>query len=129
MLKASCLLIFTSDDKMILQKRDNKPNVNFAGLWGPIGGAALDGESEYDCMIRECLEETGWIPKSVQKVFSVREHCIEAVFCTSLENINDLRCYEGECLKAFKFHQLDGLKISQYHRNIINKCIEIYVKG
>ena len=60
MKKASSLILFTKDrQSIILQKRDRSEFIYFSGYWGLIGGAAEENETAEECMIRECLEETG----------------------------------------------------------------------
>lgn len=125
-LRASCLMLLTSEDEIVLQKRSNATGVFFPGLWGPIGGGANVNESARDCILRECFEETGWVPSLLQPLFSVYEHCAETVFFSRVDCIQSLKCMEGERLQAFKFSALANLNISPYHKMIIQRFISLY---
>lgn len=123
-LYASCLILLTKDNKLILQKRDLKKGVYYAGSWGLIGGGAHDGEDARMCIERECYEETRWRLPSFRILFTLREHCIETVFFSYVDNVDSLSCCEGEELRAFELDQLDQLNISSYHRKILNFYFE-----
>lgn len=45
------------DDKLLMIERDNKPGINFPGLWDFPGGARDDDESALECITRELEEE------------------------------------------------------------------------
>lgn len=57
--KAASIIVFNDKGEVLLQKRDNKPNVREAGKWDFWGGACEDGEEFKQCAIREFKEETG----------------------------------------------------------------------
>lgn len=123
-LYASCLILLTKDNKLILQKRDLKKGVYYAGCWGLIGGAAHDGEDARMCIERECYEETRWRLPFFRILFTLKEHCIETVFFSRVDNVDSLSCCEGEKLRAFEVEQLDQLNISSYHKSILNFYFE-----
>lgn len=59
--KISCLLFIRNhEEKILLLKRNKSPNI---GLWSPPGGKlnSENGESPFECAIREAYEETGMI--------------------------------------------------------------------
>lgn len=126
---ASSMVLFTEDKQsIILQLRDNVTDVHFHGCWGLIGGAAKDGESSEECMIRECLEETGWRPNNLRKILKIEEHCVESVYVSYIPSSLSLHCNEGIGLHAFNINKIDNLKISNYHKKIIDSTIDI-LKG
>lgn len=124
---ASSLVLLTSDHKLVLQKRTDSPNVFFSGCWGLIGGAATDDEDEMQCILRECYEEVNWKPDFLLNLFTVKEHCIETVFYSEVDSVESLKCLEGEELRAFEYEELNSIKISVYHRNILNNFFKEYV--
>lgn len=130
MKKASSLILFTKDrQSIILQKRDRSEYIYFSGYWGLIGGAAEENETAEECMIRECLEETGWRPKCLRKVLEVDEHCNETVFVSYVSSMDLLNCYEGQSLQEFRLDELAELSISKYHRAIIEKCVDMVLSS
>ena len=56
-------LIVSSDGRLLLQHRDDNPNIGGAGLWGLFGGHINAGESHTDAVLRELHEELGWRPE------------------------------------------------------------------
>ena len=124
-MNASSLILVTADRKIVLQLRDNKNGVFFRGCWGLIGGAALMEESPQECIIRECIEETGWHPDNLRKVIEMNEHCNETVYASYIESCDNLHCNEGVKLMAFSTKELDNIKIAPYHRRIISHYLSI----
>jgi len=43
--------------KLLVIKRDDKPDIPYPGFWDLPGGGREDGESPEDCVLRETLEE------------------------------------------------------------------------
>lgn len=129
-MEASSLILLTSDDKIILQLRDDKDGVYYRGCWGLIGGAAFEGESPRECMVRECIEELGWKPKYLRKVLEIQEYCQETVFVSYIEFDTTLKCNEGQQLKPFAIDEIETIHISDYHKRIIKqyKCQKINFK-
>lgn len=58
----SALLVSTAG-KLLLQLRDDKPSLRFAGHWTTFGGAVEAGESPDEAMRRELLEEIEIAPE------------------------------------------------------------------
>ncbi len=54
------------DGKYLMMHRTKKKDDVNKDKWIGIGGKIEDGESPKDCVIRECLEETGLLLKSVR---------------------------------------------------------------
>jgi 8-oxo-dGTP diphosphatase len=57
--RAAMLLIVTSDRKLLLHLRDDKPGIPHPGCWSGFGGAVEAGETAEQALRREVLEETG----------------------------------------------------------------------
>lgn len=48
-----------NDTKILIYRRDNKPNIPFPGLWDLPGGGRDGEETPEECVCREVLEEFG----------------------------------------------------------------------
>ena len=57
---------------MLLQLRDNRPEVANGGQWGFFGGHLEPGERPEDAFLRELQEELGWQPRHFER-YSTRE--------------------------------------------------------
>ena len=45
--------------RLLTLLRDDKPDIPFPAHWDMIGGGREGGEAPAECVLRECLEETG----------------------------------------------------------------------
>ena len=48
-----------NNDRLIVIQRDDKPDINFPGLWDFAGGSREDDETPLECVTREVQEELG----------------------------------------------------------------------
>lgn len=58
-MKDTTLCYIEKDNKYLMLNRSNKKNDGSQGKWMGIGGHFEEGESPYDCVVREAMEETG----------------------------------------------------------------------
>jgi 8-oxo-dGTP pyrophosphatase MutT (NUDIX family) len=56
---AASVVMVTRDGRLILQLRDNIPDIDNPGMITAFGGAAERGETPVECALRELAEETG----------------------------------------------------------------------
>jgi 8-oxo-dGTP diphosphatase len=56
---AAAVFLLTKDRRLILQLRDNKPDIHYPGMITAFGGGAEPGETPAECALRELAEETG----------------------------------------------------------------------
>lgn len=56
-------------DKVLVYLRDNKPGINFPGLWDLPGGGREDHETPEECITRELQEECQFTLQPEQIVF------------------------------------------------------------
>ena len=60
--KIAAAIMIGQDGSFLLQLRDDKPGLLFAGMIGLFGGHREKGESFIECAMREIEEETGFKP-------------------------------------------------------------------
>jgi 8-oxo-dGTP pyrophosphatase MutT (NUDIX family) len=53
------VFLLTKDGRLVLQLRDNKPDIHFPGRIAAFGGGADRDETPEECALRELAEETG----------------------------------------------------------------------
>jgi 8-oxo-dGTP pyrophosphatase MutT (NUDIX family) len=56
---AASVILVTQDGRLILQLRDNIPNIDNPGMITSFGGSGEPGETPIACALRELAEETG----------------------------------------------------------------------
>ena len=112
----SVVFLINQNNKILMQLRDNDPNISCPNMWGPIGGHCENGESPYDCCIRELEEETSYKGTNIQwyknhlinydKSINNVEHYV-SIFWTDYDNIQAIKCNEGQ---KMCFLDIDKLK-------------------
>jgi 8-oxo-dGTP pyrophosphatase MutT (NUDIX family) len=56
---AAGVFLLTLDGRLVLQLRDNKPDIHYPNMITAFGGGAEPGETPAECALRELAEETG----------------------------------------------------------------------
>jgi 8-oxo-dGTP pyrophosphatase MutT (NUDIX family) len=56
---AAAVFMLTKDGRLVLQLRDDKPDIHHPNMITAFGGGAEPGETPVECAIRELAEETG----------------------------------------------------------------------
>jgi 8-oxo-dGTP diphosphatase len=97
-------------DRVLLQLRDDNPNITYPNYWGLFGGTLDPGETPEQAMRRELTEELTWIPAEVQFLFTWEE--IETLAMTYVFGVpltvpaDQLQLTEGQALKLFALDEL-----------------------
>ena len=58
--EGTCALLLSTDDRLLLQLRDNLPHITDPGMISLFGGRREDDETFLDCVVREVHEEIGY---------------------------------------------------------------------
>jgi 8-oxo-dGTP diphosphatase len=115
-------LILNNKEQILLQLRDNKPEIHGPGKWGVIGGEKELHEEAIDCLKREVREEVGLEIEPVltatvddndgNKVY--RHYIYIAYYNNFAEN---LFLKEGQKIKFFNLSEIARLnKVSWFDR-------------
>ena len=106
-------LIVAGDGRLLLQHRDDRPDVSGAGLWGFFGGHLDPGEPPAEAFLREMREELGWRPTHFEHYLTTDApplpgdkdyglDVISHVFATHLDvPLDALTLGEGQALALF----------------------------
>jgi 8-oxo-dGTP diphosphatase len=105
--------------QILLQQRDNKPGLPFAGYWTTFGGAIEDGETPDEAMRRELLEEIELeLPLKLWKVFEHLQRngqlvVEQYVYVGWIDRAaEDIKLNEGQALGYFGLDDMDKLPIA-----------------
>ncbi|MCX5376135.1 NUDIX domain-containing protein [Streptomyces sp. NBC_00091] len=103
-------MITTEESEIILQLRDEKPNICWPGYWSLLGGQIEPGETAMEAVLREIHEEAGIAPAAIVEV-AVTPHdpakTPPHVFLgTWGGSEGDLILGEGQALKLFPLDAL-----------------------
>ena len=117
--------VIYSKDKILLQLRDQKPNIFYPGVWGLFGGGVDDGEKPIDALKRELLEEIGLEIKSAKLLFSWNHDKYNSIlhfFLVPLTvELEKLCLNEGQGMDLFSIEQIKRLPITPSLKKNIHK--------
>jgi 8-oxo-dGTP diphosphatase len=108
-------LIYRRSGFMLLQQRDDKPDLPFAGRWTFFGGQVEPGENLVGALRRELLEELGCLPGLVgDELFQWNWHGVQPAhnhYFSVLCDVTDeaLVLNEGQSMGWFSLDELPGL--------------------
>jgi 8-oxo-dGTP diphosphatase len=108
-------LIYRPNGSILLQQRDDKPDLPFAGRWTFFGGQVEPGENLVDALRRELLEELGCLPGLVgDELFRWNWHGVQPAhnhFFSVRCDVSDeaLVLNEGQAMGWFSLDELTGL--------------------
>lgn len=111
-------LIYRRDGRMLLQQRDDTPDLPFPGYWTFFGGQVEPGESLQEALKRELIEELGCVPGRIgDELFqwawlgkgAAQNHCFP-VSCDIDDEILSLG--EGQAMWWFPIEELTSLRLT-----------------
>lgn len=107
-------LIINGQGQIMLQLRDDSPDVNGPGKWGVIGGRQEKGETADGCLRREIKEELGLelVPSLLgtiddQDGSRVYRHYVYAARCQ--RDIPEINLQEGKRIEFFYRSEIPSL--------------------
>lgn len=118
MVHAVKALIYRRDGQMLLQQRDDTPDLPFPGHWTFFGGQVEPGESLQEALERELIEELGCVPGRIgEELFqwawrgrgAAQNHCFP-VSCDIDDTIFSLG--EGQAMGWFRVDELIRLRLT-----------------
>ncbi|WP_229686142.1 NUDIX hydrolase [Longimycelium tulufanense] len=59
MAEGTNIILFNSDEHVLMYLRDDKPEIPYPGMWSLLGGMVEAGETPQECILRELYEEIG----------------------------------------------------------------------
>lgn len=115
MIKVAKIILLDKYERLVLQLRDNKPDIVYPNFWAEIGGQIEKDESPIEALNREIKEEISCRVYNISFLskFYVAEHDCELYMFKGKINdrINNITLYEGQRLGLFELKDLDKIKI------------------
>jgi 8-oxo-dGTP diphosphatase len=111
-------LLVDLQGKLVIQLRDDKPNLPYANHWSTLGGAVETGETPDQAMERELIEEIEFCPPvRFWKIFELSH--VPGVIVEVHAYIGELGCdisavnlHEGQRLGSFSVDEIDDLPVA-----------------
>lgn len=109
-----------SEGKILLQLRDNRPDLNYPNCWTTLGGGVEDGESFDEAIRRELLEEIEIdLPVGLWKIQNYEAELMKGKYSVELHTyigridlpLSEIKLNEGQRLGYFGLDDLSNLQI------------------
>jgi 8-oxo-dGTP diphosphatase len=117
--QAVAIILVNPRGEVLLQLRDNNPNISFANSWTLPGGVVEPHEAPEQAAQRELAEETGihsklsywktYKRKHLKRKFTIEQHVYTS---TTQQEASEMTLGEGQALKFFKLKELSTLSIA-----------------
>lgn len=130
----SASLILIDQEKVLMQLRDEKPEIAYPGCWCIPGGRVEKNESIEEAVKREIEEETGYLSRNPELFSSVicelpngkayRSH----IFCEKYDGKQMITCREGQKMEFKSEKEMERLKVYPGQVEIIKKALELAKK-
>ena len=108
--------IICSQGRLLLQLRDNKPDIYCPGCWGLFGGAIDKGETPETALRRELFEELFLTRFSMKYSFSWinPSSTIRLLFfaVSEIGSLDMLKLNEGQAMELFTVDSLNDLNVT-----------------
>ncbi|MFA6376901.1 MAG: NUDIX domain-containing protein [Candidatus Paceibacterota bacterium] len=114
-----CLIIGNGKGEMLLQLRDEAPQI---GKWVLFGGGVKCGETAGQALAREIKEELGYEIKEADFFGDYEDNGIKQIIYVLRESVEaaDLALHEGAAMRFFAPADIDGLTVGFNFKQIID---------
>ncbi len=127
-----------AEGKILLQQRDDRPDLSYPGHWTTFGGKVEDGETPDEAVRRELLEEIELeLPLRLWKVEDYpTEHDGQKIIVEGFiyvgridRPVSEITLNEGQALGYFALEDLDRLKIGWDFERIFREVFAALADG
>jgi 8-oxo-dGTP diphosphatase len=120
-------IIFLNDqNEVLLQLRDNKPNIPYPNMWAIPGGHVDQGETPLACILREVKEELGIeLNKAALFIAAERSYGREHTYWARASfRLEDVKLSEGQCVRWFNYNEIKNIQLIYEDNAIIDKFFQ-----
>ncbi len=121
--KPQCgLLIENAEGKILLQLRDNKPDLPYPNCWGTFGGQVEDGETPLEAITREIKEELDYHVEDPEFFGNYSFEGYDIFMFRKIDpgiKLTDLNVREGQKAQFFAGHEINGIPCAFNCREIV----------
>ena len=118
---AAAILLINQNKQVLLNLRDDKPDILYPNFWSIIGGGIDPGETPVQTIVREVKEEVNYnIDDPVFLTKRVDTNQIVHFFVQKINaTLDDFELNEGVDLNFFKKEELLDLKITPFIKSVL----------
>jgi len=116
------------ESRLLLQLRDDIPNIIYPNYWGLFGGNIEPGETPEGAIKRELEEEIGWVPSEIKYILrwkEVDEDWSVNIFAAALTvDMKSLKLTEGQDLGLFTLAEMTQMQVVPKIHKMLHKVVE-----
>jgi len=123
------LLIENSEGKVLLQLRDDKPDIPYPNCWGTFGGGIEGQETPEEGITREIREELGYELSNPEYFGSFPFDGCNIYMYRIIDhkfNLDDVTIYEGQRGRFFSLEEIRDVDCAANCREIVIAYFEMY---
>jgi len=116
------LLIENREGKVLLQLRDNNPDIRYPNLWGTFGGQIEDGETPEEAIVRELDEELGYRLSNPEYFGNFRLNGCDIHMYRIIDHnpaLDTLTVREGQEGRFFSLEEVKGIECAANCKEIV----------
>jgi 8-oxo-dGTP diphosphatase len=123
------VVLVDSAGRVLMQLRDDRPDIADPGCWAVPGGGLEPGETLDEAARREFLEETGYQIGDLVALYAdttVRPNGLREdrhFFVSAYDGVQRVSCFEGQQIKFVAGRELAALTTSPHLHEIIHKAL------
>lgn len=123
--EAALVMLINKKGEVLLNLRDDKPNILYPKHWAILGGSVEKDETPEETAYREVKEEAGHIIKGPIKEYAKiidREgkNQLATIFVATInKEISELRLGEGQALKYYPPKEIQTIKVTPFLKEVI----------
>ena len=117
-------VLMLKGDSLLLQHRDDKEGLPYAGKWSIPSGHLEMSESAEECAKREFLEETDYRLEALKPLTVMKDkddtetEYLLTLFWTCYDGTQRLQCYEGQELRFIKRSEAASYPMPPFITNV-----------
>lgn len=132
-LKSAGILLFNSNS-VLLQLRDNTPNIASPNTWSFPGGGFKAKENSKQCIVREIVEECDYLlnTERMYKMLTLKNVTKGKirtlfVYISEYDRLQTIKCQEGQKMEFVEISRVEAIpNMSIYTKLIISEGYKIY---
>jgi len=118
-------------NKLLLQLRDDKKSIPYAGEWVFPGGNKKGHESPTETAKRELREELGLHTNKLEEVLTLYHHSRKVAehfyYIPLYYGLGDIETHEGQSWRYFSFSEIEKLNMGWWSNEVL-PIIERYIQ-
>lgn len=123
-------IILMNGNKVLLQHRDDKPDISYPDCWVLPGGHCKEGEEPSQTIVRELKEETSYNLSREPQLFRVVDDdgVRIAVFMDFYDGKQPINCHEGQAFEFKSAEEIANLKTEPGTLELVREALAVGVK-